>query len=251
LRINKFLSECGICSRREADRLIARGKITVNGLPAGPGMQVTEQDRVCLDGREVALKKEKTYLKFYKPRGIVCTSEKREKHNLIDYLGFPGKITYAGRLDRDSEGLLLLTDDGEMIDRLMRARNSHEKEYIVETDREVTGEFLGKMQRGIYLEELKVTTRPCRAEKLGPKSFRIVLTQGLNRQIRRMCGACGYRVRSLKRIRIANLMLAEMKPGERRPLTGEELQGLQHLLKGNDDGKKDGRTDERTGPQAE
>ena len=238
MRVNKYLSECGICSRREADRLIAQGRVTVNGRRAETGMQAGETDRICVDGEEARLKKEKIYIKFYKPRGIVCTAERREPDNLMDFLNYPGHITYAGRLDRESEGLLLLTDDGRLIDRLMRARNGHEKEYEVETDREITDAFLDTMRSGMYLKELQVRTRPCRVEKTGEKCFRIVLTQGLNRQIRRMCRACGFGVRTLKRVRVANLLLDGMKPGEQRRLTEDELRVLRNILKGNRDGEK-------------
>ena len=238
MRINKYLNECGLCSRREADRLIEEGRVTVNGQKAETGMQAEESDVVCVDGEKIYLKKKKVYFKFYKPRGIVCTEDRREKDNLIDFLNYKGRITYAGRLDRDSEGLLLLTDDGDLIDRLMRSRNGHEKEYEVEVNREINDDFLDKMRRGVYLKELRVRTRPCRVKATGKQSFQIVLTQGLNRQIRRMCGECGYRVRSLKRVRIVNLLLGDLMPGERRELTAGELQTLQNLVRGNRNGKK-------------
>lgn len=238
MRINKYLSECGLCSRREADRLIAEGRVTVNGCRAENGMQAEEGDSICVDGRQVCRKREKSYLKFYKPRGIVCTADRRVDNNLADYLNRTERVTYAGRLDRESEGLLLLTDDGDLIDGLMRARNGHEKEYEVETNREITDDFLDKMRRGIYLRELGVKTRPCLAERTGEKRFRIVLTQGLNRQIRRMCRACGFQVRSLKRIRVANLLLDDMRSGECRELTEQELQTLQNIVRGNGNGKE-------------
>ncbi|HIV25757.1 MAG TPA: pseudouridine synthase [Candidatus Scatomonas pullistercoris] len=235
MRINKYLSEAGLCSRREADRLIAAGRVTVGGITARTGMQVEDNSDIRIDGRRIGGQEKKVYLKFYKPRGIVCTADRREPGNLTDYLQYPVRVTYAGRLDKDSEGLLLLTNDGDLIDQAMRARNVHEKEYQVTVDREYEDTFLEKLQRGIYLKELRVRTRPCRAWRTGPKSFRIVLTQGLNRQIRRMCRSCGFRVITLRRVRILNLTLEGLKPGEYRELTEEELSelktrvgGLQH-----------------------
>ena len=231
MRINKYLSGCGLCSRREADRLVEKGCVTVNGRQAAAGMQVEASDHVCVNGREVHLEEQKVYLRFYKPRGIVCTSDRDEKNNLTDFLDYPKRITYAGRLDKESEGLLLLTDDGELIDRMMRARNCHEKEYEVSVDRKIIDSFLEIMKKGIYLEELGVTTRPCQAVRTGEKSFRIILTQGLNRQIRRMCEAEGYHVCTLKRVRVVNLTLDGLRPGEYRELTEAELQKLQETVK--------------------
>lgn len=236
MRINKYLSECGVCSRREADRLIDQGRVTVNGLPAQAGMQAEEQDLVCVDGKEIRRPQDKVYLKFYKPRGIVCTFEQREKHNLLSCLQYPRRVTYAGRLDKESEGLLLLTDDGDLIDGLMRARNRHEKEYQVTVDRPVSEEALEGLRKGVFLRELGVKTRPCQVTRTGERSFRIILTQGLNRQIRRMCQSLGLQVVFLKRIRIVNLYLDSLKPGEYAPLTGEELDTLCERLKRNDSG---------------
>lgn len=226
MRINKYLSECGVCSRREADRLVEQGAVLINGVKAVSGSQVEEADCVQVRGKSVSRKQEKIYLKLYKPRGIVCTADRREKKNLIDFLKYPERITYAGRLDRDSEGLLILTDDGDLINAMMRARERHEKEYLVTVDRPVTEDFIEKLKAGVYLEELEVTTRPCRAEKTGEYSFRIILTQGLNRQIRRMCRSCGRQVRTLKRIRVVNIQLDGMKTGDCVPLTEEEKQEL-------------------------
>ena len=236
MRINKFLSEAGLCSRREADRLIGEGRVSVDGAPAEPGMQVEASMDVRVDGKPVGGREKKVYLKFYKPRGIVCTADRREPDNLMDYLSYPVRVTYAGRLDRDSEGLLLLTNDGDLIDRTMRARNGHEKEYEVTAEREFPESFLDKIQKGVYLRELGVRTRPCRAWRTGKNCFRIVLTQGLNRQIRRMCGAFGVRVRTLKRVRILNLELDGMSPGEYRELSPEELGELQKRVRGRDHG---------------
>ncbi len=226
MRINKYLSECGICSRREADRLVEQGLVQINGKNAEAGAQVQEEDLVLVRGKQVSRKQEKIYLKLYKPRGIVCTADKREKNNLMDFLNYPERVTYAGRLDRDSEGLLLLTDDGDLIDAMMRARAQHEKEYLVTVDRPVDAAFLEKIRKGVYLRELNVTTRPCFAEQTGEKSFRIVLTQGLNRQIRRMCQACGRKVKTLKRVRVVNITLDGMKRGECLPLTEKEKKEL-------------------------
>lgn len=234
MRINKFLCECGLCSRREADRWIEAGRVTVNGRTAEPGMQADENSCVEVDGRQVHLRREKTYLKFYKPVGVVCTFEQREKANLRNYLRgdarLSGRTTYAGRLDKNSEGLLILTDDGELIDEMMTARNAHEKEYEVAVNKDLTDAFLQKLAGGVYLEELQVMTRPCRVVQTGQRTFRITLTQGLNRQIRRMCRAAGYGVVSLKRVRILSLRLGDMRPGDLFPLTEQELRALRKSL---------------------
>lgn len=226
MRINKYLSECGVCSRREADRLVEQGLVLINGQRAVSGSQAEETDVVTVRGKVISRKEEKTYLKLYKPRGIVCTADQREKKNLIAYLNYPERVTYAGRLDRDSEGLLILTDDGDLINGMMRARENHEKEYIVTVDKPVTDEFLEKMRKGVFLKELEVTTRPCKVEAVDKVTFRIVLTQGLNRQIRRMCQACGRKVQTLKRIRVVNVRLDDMKAGDCLPLTEEEKKEL-------------------------
>lgn len=230
MRINKYLSASGICSRRGADRLLEEGRVTVDGRIAGVGEQVSEENRVEVDGKPVRLKAEKTYLAFYKPRGIVCTFERREKKNLNSCLALPGGVTYAGRLDRESEGLLILTDDGDLIHEMMTGRNGHEKEYIVTVDRDLTEPFLNSLREGVCLSELNVVTRPCRADRIDRRTFRIVLTQGLNRQIRRMCGAGGYGVTRLIRVRVVNILLGEMRPGEVRSLSGRELTELRKSL---------------------
>ncbi|MEE8886210.1 MAG: pseudouridine synthase [Eubacteriales bacterium] len=231
MRINRYLSECGICSRREADRLVKAGHVSINGKIAGIGVSVEEGDTVTVDGRRVTPPETKTYLSFYKPKGMICTFDDNEPQSLGVFLKkYPKRVTYAGRLDRNSEGLMILTDDGEMIDRMMRARNGHEKEYEVTVDRPLTDSFLKSMAEGVWLEELHVRTRRCRVTATGERSFNIVLTQGLNRQIRRMCDALGYRVRSLKRIRVVNILLGDMKPCELRPLTASELAELRKTL---------------------
>ncbi|MEE0955662.1 MAG: pseudouridine synthase [Eubacterium sp.] len=230
MRINKYLAESGLCSRREADRLLVSGRVTVDGMAAEPGMQVGPESLVLVDGAPVKPKETKTYLKLYKPVGIVCTFEKREKNNLTRIPGLPSGVTYAGRLDKNSEGLLLLTDDGDLIQAAMTARSMHEKEYLVTVRDPLTKEFLDRMAGGVYLAELEVTTRKCRVRQEGERSFSIILTQGLNRQIRRMCKACGNKVTKLKRVRVVNILLDDMKPGEIRELTKEELTGLRQIV---------------------
>lgn len=226
MRINKYLSACGICSRREADLLVGTGRVTIDGIPAERNSQADAGCRVCVDGREVHLPEEKTYLKLYKPPGIECTFDRRVKQNLGDYLHYGKRVTYAGRLDRGSEGLLILTDDGDLIQQMMAARFAHEKEYEVTVNRPLTEDFLKSMAEGVYLRELDATTRPCRVETMNDCRFRIVLTQGLNRQIRRMCEALGYRVKTLRRIRVVNVLLGDMKPGDLRELTEQEKNEL-------------------------
>ncbi|MCR5790009.1 MAG: pseudouridine synthase [Lachnospiraceae bacterium] len=226
MRINKYIAEAGYCSRREADALIKKGAVKIDGRNALCGDQVTAGMTVTIDGKVLAPPDRKVYLAYHKPRGVVCTAEKREKNNIMAVLDYPVRVTYAGRLDKESEGLLLLTNDGDLIDRLMRGRNGHEREYAVRVDKPLTPDFLKKMKAGIYLKELDETTRPCKVRRITDRTFEIVLTQGLNRQIRRMCEACGYHVRELKRIRIANILLGRLKTGQLRELTAEELQGL-------------------------
>ncbi len=230
MRLNKYLSDAGFCSRRKADRLTEEGRVTVNGRRAVMGGQVEETDVVCVDGHVVVPEQKKVYLAFHKPRGIVCTAEKREKNNVIDYLNYPVRIYPVGRLDKESEGLLLLTNDGEIVNGILRARNFHEKEYQVWVDRPVTEEFLQQMAAGVPI--LDTVTRPCKVRKRREKSFSIVLTQGLNRQIRRMCEALGYRVERLKRVRIMNIRLDGLEPGQYRELTGEELAELKRQIQG-------------------
>lgn len=228
LRLNKFLSEAGVCSRREADRLIEAGRVTVDGKKAGTGMKITPGQEVRVDQKLVKPEEEMIVLAVNKPRGIVCTEEKREPDNIIRFLNYPTRITYAGRLDKDSEGLLLMTNNGDIINKMMRAGNYHEKEYLVTVDKPVTEEFLQHMARGVPI--LDTVTRPCQVKKEGKKTFRIVLTQGLNRQIRRMCEALGYKVVTLKRVRIMQIRLGDLKPGQYRPLTEQELASLDRML---------------------
>lgn len=227
VRLNKYLAQCGVCSRRDADKIIGSGTVTVNGQPAAMGTRVLETDEVCIRGKQIKSKSEIVVLAFNKPAGITCTEkDKFAKQNIIEYLNYPQRITYAGRLDRDSEGLILMTNDGDLIQGMMRGAAGHEKEYIVTVDKMLTAAALDKMREGIYLKELETTTRPCTVEQTGEKTFRIILTQGLNRQIRRMCQATGYEVRKLKRIRVMNIELGSLKKGEYRELKKEEIEEL-------------------------
>ena len=228
LRLNKFLSEAGVCSRREADRLIEAGRVTVDGKKAETGMKITPGQEVRVDQKLVKQEEEMIVLAVNKPRGIVCTEEKREPDNIIRFLNYPTRITYAGRLDKDSEGLLLMTNNGDIINKMMRAGNYHEKEYLVTVDKPVTEEFLQHMARGVPI--LDTVTRPCQVKKEGKKTFRIVLTQGLNRQIRRMCAELGYRVVTLKRVRIMNIHLGKLNTGDFRRVTPQELEELEWQL---------------------
>lgn len=235
IRLNKYLSEAGVCSRREADRLIESGIVTVDGKTAAPGMKVEDGQEVRVGKKVVKSKTKKTVLAVYKPAGIVCTEDKREKKNIIRFLNYPVRITYAGRLDKDSEGLLIMTNDGDLINGMMRARYAHEKEYKVRVNKEVAPEFIEKMSRGVHIRDkeknLDAVTRPCTVKKTGKYTFSIILTQGLNRQIRRMCEALGYKVDVLKRIRIMNVELGDLKPGQVRELTEQELKELYGTVK--------------------
>ena len=226
VRINKYLAECGVCSRRGADELIARGAVTVDGKPAENGMKITPDMIVAVDGKEVKGIDEKVYLAFNKPRGIVCTARRSDERNVIDHIGYPKRITYCGRLDKDSEGLLIMTNDGDLIDAMMRSRNVHEKEYIVTVNKTVTDAFLYQFSKGVYLEELGVTTRKCKVSRISDDTFTVILTQGLNRQIRRMCETFGYRVRKLERTRVMNIRLGDLETGKYRELTKDETSEL-------------------------
>ncbi len=230
VRINKFLSEAGVCSRREADRQIEEGNVTIDGKIAQMGDRVSEGQQVCFQGVPVKKEEEMILIALHKPAGIVCTAEKREKNNVIDYLNYPKRIYPVGRLDKDSEGLLLLTNNGDIVNKMMRSGNMHEKEYIVTVNRPVTDSFLHGMANGVPLVELNTTTRKCRVERTGKKQFRIVLTQGLNRQIRRMCEYFGYRVQKLVRVRIMNIELGNLEPGKYRDVTSQEYKRLLELI---------------------
>lgn len=230
IRLNKYLAQCGVCSRREADRLIAQGRVLINGLTAVVGQSVSEQDSISVNGKAVCGREEKKLLAFYKPVGVTCTEKDRYAEKIIkDVVSCPVRVTYAGRLDKDSEGLLILTNDGDLIDAMMRGANRHEKEYIVKADKEISEEFLRKMSAGVYLREPDITTRECKVEQIGRYTFKIILTQGVNRQIRRMCQACGYQVKSLKRVRVMNICLGNLKPGEYREVSAEERKQIYEL----------------------
>lgn len=231
IRINKYLSEAGVCSRREADRQIQAGNVAIDGQTASMGERVMHGQRVTYQGRLVGREEEMILLAVNKPAGIVCTAEKRERNNIVDYVHYPKRIYPIGRLDKDSQGLILMTNNGEIVNKMMRAGNMHEKEYIVRVDKEVTEHFIHGMANGVPLKELNVTTRKCKVEKLGKHKFRIVLTQGLNRQIRRMCEYFGYRVRELERVRIMNIRLGNLERGKYRKVTEEELKELYELIR--------------------
>ncbi|QOV18263.1 pseudouridine synthase [Blautia liquoris] len=233
IRLNKFLSDHGLCSRREGDHIIEAGRVSVNGKQAKVGMKIFPDDVVCLDGKTISGENPRVCIAYYKPEGIVCTFETKEKNNLLKSFTYPIRLTYAGRLDKASEGLLIMTNDGYLIDQMMRARNYHEKEYVVKVSRRVTSKFLGELSQGVYLSALNVKTRPCKVFMTGPFEFHIILTQGLNRQIRRMCEELGYQVKNLKRIRIMNIALGNLRPGEYRELTADERSLLDRQLKKN------------------
>ncbi len=227
VRINKYIANAGVCSRRDADKLVEAGKVMVNGCLATPGMGVLDTDIVCVNGKVIKSKDDKVVLAFYKPVGITCTErDKFAEKTILEYVKYPVRVTYAGRLDKDSEGLILLTNDGDLIQALMKGSNLHEKEYVVKTDREITAHFLEKMSQGVYLRELDRTTRPCQVTQVGKNTFKIILTQGLNRQIRRMCKELGYTVTSLKRIRIEKITIDGLKIGQYRELTEREKENL-------------------------
>lgn len=236
VRINKFLAEAGVASRRQADKLVESGQVTINGIKAKNADKVKDGDKVCVKGKQIFMQDEKHVVAFYKPEGVTCTKQdKYAKVTIDEVFQYPLRLNYAGRLDKDSKGLLIMTNDGDLIDRMMRARNHHEKEYIVKVNNSVTDDFIHKMSNGVYLEELEVTTRSCTVTKVGEYTFCIILTQGLNRQIRRMCASLGYKVESLMRVRVMNVELGNLKPGEYRRITGEELSELYRLAGGSEE----------------
>lgn len=228
MRINKYLSETGIVSRRGADKWVEEGKVTINGELATVGSQVQAGDVVCVDGKEVKKQEQLVYIVLNKPVGITSTTERHIKGNVVDFINHPLRIFHIGRLDKDSEGLLLLTNDGDIVNEILRAENHHEKEYIVQVDHSITDEFIQKMGAGVNI--LDTTTLPCHVEKISDKVFKIILEQGLNRQIRRMCSALGYSVKRLQRIRIMNIKLGNLKVGQWRDLTDKERTELFKLL---------------------
>ena len=229
-RINKYLSAHGVCSRREADRMIQEGRITVDGRTAAMGEMVDDNTIICVDGRRIENSTPpQVVIAFNKPVGIVCTTtDKQGKNNIVDFIGYKERIYPVGRLDKDSEGLIILTNDGDIVNKILRAGNNHEKEYIVKVDKPINDEFVKRMSNGVRI--LGQVTKKCYVKKEGPNTFRIILTQGLNRQIRRMCEALGYNVTKLKRIRIMNINLGELKKGQWRDLTVRELKGLNNLI---------------------
>ena len=229
IRLNKYLSEAGVCSRREADRLIESGRVTVDGKRAETGMKITDSQVVRVGKKEICQKNEMVLLAVNKPVGIVCTEEKKEKNNIINFLKYPTRVTYIGRLDKDSEGLLLMTNNGDIINKMMRSGNQHEKEYKVTVNKPITPEFIERMANGVPI--LDTVTRKCKVEMIGKYKFRIILTQGLNRQIRRMCEYLGYKVTQLQRVRVMNIELGNLKPGEYRKVTEAEIAELYELIK--------------------
>lgn len=231
VRINKYLSAAGFCSRREADRLVEAGRVSIDGCIAGMGDKVSDGQKVQVDNKDISVEEEKILLVFNKPAGIVCTTtDSQGANNIVDYIGYNKRIYPIGRLDKDSHGLILMTNNGEIMDKILRSANGHEKEYIVEVNKDIDDEFVKNMSKGVYLEELERTTLPCRVYKDGKRKFRIILTQGLNRQIRRMCDNLGYRVVDLKRIRIMNIVLGDLKEGSYRNVTDKEYSRLLSML---------------------
>lgn len=230
IRINKFLSMAGYCSRREADGLIGRGEVTIDGKTAQMGDKVAPGQHVKVRGQEIFREEEPVLLAFHKPVGIVCTSARKEGDNIVDYINYPKRIYPIGRLDKDSEGLILMTNQGDIVNRMMRSGNRHEKEYEVTVDRRVTDAFLAGMAKGVPLKELQVVTRPCSLRRIDPNSFSIILTQGYNRQIRRMCAYFGYRVVKLKRIRVMNIELGDLEQGKWRDVTIAERKILYRMI---------------------
>lgn len=236
VRLNKFLGDMGVCSRREADRLIASGVVCVNGEKAVTGQKITSEDVVTVNGKRIGRAADtagikRVLLAVNKPRGVVCTtSDKDRAPNIVDLVDYPERIYPIGRLDKDSCGLILMTNDGSLVNRISKASSFHEKEYIVRVDKIITHGFIARLQKGVELEELGVKTRPCIAEKINDKTLRIILTQGLNRQIRRMCSALGYEVLSLQRVRIMNIELGHLNEGTFRRVKGAELETLKRML---------------------
>jgi 23S rRNA pseudouridine2604 synthase len=234
IRLNKYLSDAGVCSRREADRLIEAGKVHVNGIVATMGQKVDETCEIMVNGKKIKAQEELILIALNKPVGIECTTNRMVKDNIIDYIGYDKRIFPIGRLDKNSEGLILLTNKGELSDKMMRGSNYHDKEYVVTVNKEITEEFIKKMSNGIHLVDkehnIDVITRKCEVKHIGKRTFSIILTQGINRQIRRMCKECGYEVTKLKRIRIMNIKLDNLSYGKYRVLNESEIFKLNELL---------------------
>ena len=227
-RLNKFISDTGFCSRREADTYIANGEVTVNGQPAQMGIKVSEQDKVLVKGQPLRSKPKRVYLAYHKPVGITCTTERHIQGNIIDAVKYPERIFPIGRLDKPSEGLIFLTNDGDIVNKVLRAGNAHEKEYVVTVNKPISEQFIRKMSQGVPI--LNTVTLPCQVTQVSRNTFKIILTQGLNRQIRRMVEYCGYEVVKLKRTRIMHIRLAELKPGKWRLLDNIEIKMLEQLV---------------------
>lgn len=230
MRLNKYLSESGVCSRRAADKAIEYGLVTVNGKKAVMGMQVENTDEIIYMGKKVSHNEKPVFIAFNKPVGVECTADKSVQNNIIDYINYPQRIYYAGRLDKDSHGLILLSNQGDITNEMMRAANYHEKEYIVKVDKPIDEDFIESMMDGVYLKELEITTRECQVMRLGTYTFSIILTTGLNRQIRRMCETLGYKVVDLKRVRVMNVALGDLKEGTYRDLTEDEIRLIKKQL---------------------
>jgi len=229
VRLNKFLSEAGVASRRGSDRIIEEGRVTIDGRAAVLGDKVFPADKVCIDGKEVTRVTEDIILAFYKPAGITSTSNPGDEDNIIDFIGYPKRIFSIGRLDKDSEGLILMTNNGDLADKIMRSKNEHEKEYIVRVNKDLTRDFITKMSGGVLLDDGRVTKK-CFVESVSPREFRIILRQRLTRQIRRMCEQLGYDVRNLKRIRVVNITLGDLKEGRYRDISKREREELYKQL---------------------
>lgn len=237
IRLNKYLSEQGVCSRREADRLIEAGRVTVDGRQAVTGMKILPSSVVCVDGKKIEKGDEMILIALNKPLGIECTASKDVKNNIVDFVGFEKRIYPVGRLDKNSEGLILLTNNGDIVNKIMKASACHEKEYIVTVNKNITDDFIYKMSNGIHLRDtrngkviLDEVTRKCKVNKINKRTFDIILTQGLNRQIRRMCRELGYNVVALKRVRIMNILLGDLRTGQYRRITDDEYSELMRKI---------------------
>lgn len=228
INLNKYISSTGICSRREAEKLITAGRVTINGKPTELGNRVFEGDVVKIDGKPLKSKPKTIYIALNKPVGIVCTTDSKERKNIVKFVGHPQRLFPIGRLDKPSEGLIFLTNDGDIVNKILRAGNNHEKEYIVSVNKPITDRFIQRMSNGIPI--LGTVTKKCKVEKISDTTFKIILVQGLNRQIRRMCEYLGYEVKKLKRTRIMNVTLAKLKVGDWRELTSEEMKEINRLV---------------------
>lgn len=237
IRLNKYLAQCGVCSRREADRLIEAGRVLVDGEVAPVGMKILPASNVLVDGKSIKKEEEMIFIAFNKPVGVECTAAKDVENNIVDYIGMDKRIYPVGRLDKNSQGLILLTNNGDIVNKIMKASAGHEKEYIVTVNKDIDDKFVELMSGGIYLKEtrngkviLDTVTRKCKVTKLSKRTFKIILTQGLNRQIRRMCKALSYKVVELKRVRIMNIHLGDLKIGEYRNVTKEEYEKMMYMV---------------------